>query len=357
MGLGSTLFVSLAQARRLAAEARSLVTQGRDPIAERKAARNGTAAETPPGKTFGEVADEVIADNEPRWRNAKHAAQWKMTLKEYAAPLRAKPVADVTTDDVLGVLKPIWHTKPETASRLRGRIENVLDVAAATKLRAGDNPARWKGHLSVILKTPKKLSRGHHRALPFDEVPAFLARLRVVSGLSALALEFTILTAARSAEVLGARWPEIDFAKRLWTVHAARMKGGREHRVPLSDAALAILTAAATIRQTDSPDEYVFPGAKPGRPLSSMALDMVCRRLAVNGTPHGFRSSFRDWCGECTDFPREVAEAALAHAVGDKVEQAYRRGDALEKRRKLMDAWGAFCAGQALATRETAESA
>jgi integrase len=263
-----------------------------------------------------------------------------MTLGVYAAPMRRKPVDTVSTEDVLGVLKPIWTEKPETASRLRGRIEVVLDAARAAGHRTGENPARWKGHLAQLLSKRQKLTRGHHAALPYAEVPDFVARLHEQTGLAALALEFTILTAARSGEALGAKWSEIDFDEKLWTVPAARMKGSREHRVPLSSRALAALAQTRKLQTND----YVFPGQKRGRPLSGMSMEMLLRRMKVEDvTVHGFRSSFRDWAGDKTSFPREVAEAALAHAIGDETEAAYRRSDALVKRRKLMEAWAAYC--------------
>jgi integrase len=288
--------------------------------------------------TFGEAADALIESMASSWRNEKHRRQWKMTLTVYCEPLRSKSVAEVGTEDVLKVLQPLWKTKPETASRLRGRIERVFDFARARGQRTGENPARWRGHLDAILPRRAKLTRGHHKAMPFDEVPAFMAALREREGVAPRALEFTILTAARSGEVLGARWDEVNLEACVWTVPAARMKAGREHRVPLSAPAVEILRQMEHKRL----GEYVFPGMRSGRPLSVMALEMVLRRMKVDVTVHGFRSAFRDWAGERTHFPREVAEAALAHLVGDAVERAYRRGDALEKRRKLMDAWSNF---------------
>jgi integrase len=333
MGLGGANSISLAKARELAAECRQIRTLGDDPIAARK----GASISTP---TFGAFADQFLEAKGSGWRNEKHRAQWKMTLGVYAAPMRRKPVDTISTEDVLGVLKPIWTEKPETASRLRGRIEVVLDAARAAGHRTGENPARWKGHLAQLLSKRQKLTRGHHAALPYADVPAFVARLREQSGGAALALEFTILTAARSGEALGARWPEIDLDEKLWTVPAARMKGSREHRVPLSGQALAVLAEARKMQT----DDYVFPGQKRGRPLSGMSMEMLLRRMKVEDvTVHGFRSSFRDWAGDKTSFPREVAEAALAHAIGDETEAAYRRSDALVKRRKLMEAWAAYC--------------
>ena len=333
MGLGGLVAVSLAKAREKAAAAREQVADGVDPITDRRA---GSAP-----VTFGAFADQWLTDIEHEWRNQKHRDQWRMTLTEYAKPLRELPIDAVTTDDIVAVLKPIWKEKPETASRLRGRIERVLGAAGARGLRTGDNPARWRGHLKELLPKPDKLSRGHHAALPFKEAPAFVAKLRARPAMAARALEFTILTAARSGETLGARWLEIDWEARVWTVPPERMKAKRQHRVPLTDAALAILRPLAELRESD----LVFPGQQRGRPLSGMAMEMMLRRMATPVTVHGFRSSFRDWVGEETDFAREVAEAALAHVVGDETERAYRRGDALGRRRALMDAWSAFCAG------------
>jgi integrase len=335
MGLGALRDVTLAEARQRAAVAREHVRQGRDPKAERDAARRA-AGGIP---TFGQVADELVDGIEHGFRNEKHRAQWRMTLKEYAKPLRSKPVDQIATADVLAVLQPIWQTKPETASRLRGRIERVLDAARAKGHRSGENPARWRGHLDSLLPKRPKLTRGHHAAVPFNDVPAFMAKLGGESGVAARALELTILTAARTGETIGAKPEEIDLDAKVWTIPASRMKAGREHRVPLCGRAVSILREMLKLRS----GAFVFPGAKPNKPLSQMALAMALRRLHPGVTVHGFRSAFRDWAGERTHFPREVAEAALAHVVGDATERAYRRGDALEKRRKLMDAWAAFC--------------
>ena len=285
------------------------------------------------------MADEVVAALSPGFRNQKHRAQWKSTLATYAAPLRNMPVDTVSTDDVLSVLKPIWTEKPETASRVRGRIEKVLDAAKAKGFRAGENPARWRGHLDHLLPRPSKLTRGHHAAMPYEEVPAFIASLRERDALAAVALELCILTAARSGELLGMRWDEIDLQNAVWSLPAGRMKAGRPHRVPLSTRAVAILRKLEKSKR----GEFVFAGHAPGKPLSNMAMDMVLRRMGVDVTVHGFRSSFRDWAGNETPSPREVVETALAHVIGDKAEQAYRRSDALEKRRKLMEAWASYC--------------
>ena len=245
---------------------------------------------------------------------------------------------------MLAVLQPIWQEKNETASRLRGRIERVLDAAKAKGLRTGENPARWRGHLDTLLPKRQKLQRGHHPAMPYTEVPAFVAELRTREAMAARALEFAILTAARSGEVLGAMWGEVDLKAEVWTVPAMRMKAGREHRVPLTAPAIAILRALEALRpEDDDKGAYIFPGQRKGRPLSGMAMEMLLRRQKLEITVHGFRSSFRDWAAEETGFPREIAEAALAHVVGDATERAYRRGDALEKRRELMTAWAAHC--------------
>jgi integrase len=332
MGLGSASSVPLADAREKAASARRKIARGLNPIDERK--RDGGIP------TFGEMADDVREALSAGFRNEKHKVQWKMTLETYAAPLRGKAVDTITTEDVLAVLKPIWTTKAETASRLRGRIEKVLDAAKAKGYREGENPARWRGHLDHLLPKPSKLARGHHAAMPYEEVAAFVGQLREREATAALALEFCILTAARSGEVLGARWSEIDFEKKIWMVPANRMKAGREHRVPLSARAVSILKQLAKIKAGD----FVFPGQARNKPLSNMAMEMVLRRMKVeNVTVHGFRSSFRDWAGNVSSFPREVVETALAHVIGDKAEQAYRRGDALEKRRLLMEAWAGYC--------------
>jgi integrase len=263
-----------------------------------------------------------------------------MTLCKYAAPLRPLLVDQITTDDVLSVLEPFWSEKPETARRLLARIERVLDAAEVRGLRSGGNPARWRGHLDHLLPKRPRLARGHHAAMSYAEVPAFMADLRAREGSAESALELCILTAARTGEVFGARWKEFDLDRGIWTAPKERMKSRREHRVPLSTRALEILKTMYESRSSD----FVFPGHKPGRPLSSMALVMVLRRMKVeNATVHGFRSTFRDWAAECTDFPNEVCEAALAHVVENKAEAAYRRGDLFEKRRKLMDAWAAYC--------------
>ncbi|UPT88003.1 tyrosine-type recombinase/integrase [Bradyrhizobium barranii subsp. apii] len=314
MGLGSASNVPLADARERAAHARKLIAKGLNPIDEKK---RGDGI-----PTFGEVAESVRESLSAGFRNEKHKAQWKSTLETYAASLRAKPVDTITTDDVLAALKPIWNTKTETASRVRGRIEKVLDAAKAKGFRDGENPARWRGHLDHLLPKPSKLSRGHHPAMPYEEVATFIANLRQREATAALALELCILTAARSGEVLGMHWSEIDFDKKIWTVPAGRMKAGRVHRVPLSARAVTILRQLEKLKTS----EFVLAGQARNQPLSNMAMEMVLRRMKVeNATVHGFRSSFRDWAGNVSSFPREVVETALAHVIGDKAEQACHR--------------------------------
>jgi integrase len=331
IGFGSARSVTLARARELAGQARAKLAEKINPKDSRKPTN---------GATFGECADRLIGAMRPSWRNGKHAAQWEMTLREYAAPLRRLPADKITTDDVLSVLKPLWNEKPETASRLRGRIERVLDAAKAQGLRSGENPARWRGHLDHLLAKRRRLTRGHHPAMPYADVSAFMATLRKREGIAARALEFGILTAARSGEVIGARWVEFDLDGAVWTVPATRMKAGKEHRIPLAPRALKIVKDIVGLS-----GEFVFPGGKPGRPLSAKALAKALRRMKVkNATVHGFRSAFRDWAAECTNFTNEVCEAALAHVIENKAEAAYRRGDLFEKRRKLMEAWAAYCA-------------
>lgn len=339
MGLGSVSTVPLKRARQIAAEARLAVFEGRDPIAERAETRRAQAA-----TTFGEVADDVLAIIEKEAGSAKTLVSWKRSFA-YAEPLRSKPVNQIETADILSVLSPVWQAKPETASRLRARIERVLDAAKAKGLRAGENPARLKGHLDHLLPKRSKGTVSHHKAMPYGDVPAFVERLRKAEGGAASALELLILTAARTGEIIGAAWSEFDLQAKVWTVPASRMKMKKEHRVPLCGRSLAILHTLAETKTT----EFVFPGASGKKPLSNMAMDKWLRRLEIDATVHGFRSSFRDWAGDKTDFPREVIEAALAHQVGDAVEQAYRRGDAFEKRRSLMVAWDAFCGGASTA--------
>jgi len=331
MGLGPYPAVTLAKARRVAQRHWEAVAEGRNPIAERQ-------REAEP--TFGVCVERFLASMESQWRNEKHRAQWRMTLTEYAGPLSTKKVSEVATDDVLRVLTPLWQSRPETASRLRGRIERVLDFAKARGWRTGENPALWRGHLKNILPARQRLTRGHHAAMPYSDVPAFVQQLPTKDAMSARALEFLILTACRSGEVLEATWDEFDLDAALWVIPAHRMKAGKEHRVPLSPRALAIVRALHEHRISD----FVFPGQAKDRPLSNMAFAKLMKRMKADAyTAHGFRSAFRDWAGDCTSFPRDVAEQALAHRVGDATEQAYRRADALEKRRKLMTAWADYC--------------
>ena len=330
MGLGAYPLVTLAKARAKAVECRSAVSEGRDPLDEKK-------RDAEP--TFGECADRYIASIKAQWRNAKHEYQWNQTLTTYCAAIRPKRVSLITTEDVLAVLNPIWFTKSETASRTRGRIERVLDFAKSKGWRSGENPAAWRGHLRNILPKRQKLTRGHLAAMPYESLPTFVDRLRRAQAMAARALEFTILTAGRSGEILGARWPEIDLDKRLWHVPKDRMKAGVAHTVPLSAQAVALVKRLHEARTGG----FVFPGEKKDKPLSGMAMEMLLRRMKVtDATVHGFRSSFRDWCGDKTNFSRELAEAALAHKVGDDTERAYRRSDALEKRRRLMQAWADY---------------
>jgi len=328
LGIGSAADVTLAEAREKAAAMQAAIRRGEDP----KAARAPATI-----VTFGDAADAYLAAMAPSWRNEKHVAQWRMTLGDaYCKSLRSRPVAEVAVADVLSVLSPIWGKVPETASRLRGRIEAVLDAAAVLNQRAGDNPARWKGHLQKLLPPRRKLSRGHHAAMPWDDVPAYVQSLRDRPAMSALALEFTILTAARTGETIGARWPEIDGD--IWTVPAERMKANKRHRVPLVPRCIEIL---AELRKLGG--EYIFPGAKEGQPLSNMAMLEMVKPLGI--TVHGFRSSFRDWAAEATEYPADLIEMALSHAISNEVEAAYRRGDMLDRRRPVMLAWERHCLG------------
>jgi integrase len=324
---------------------------GLDPLAEKQAATARAAAEAQNQKarmvTFRAVAETYMGANEAGWKNPKHRRQWSATLQSYVYPhMGSLPVAEIDTPHVLAALEPIWRSKPETASRVRGRIEVILDYARARKWRDGENPARWRGHLAQLLPARVKVAAvEHHAALPWREIGAFMVRLAEVDGMGALALRYAILTAARTGEVIGATWGEVDIRAGVWTIAAARMKAGREHRVPLTNATLAILADLARLRTTDDPAAPVFPGAKGARGLSNMSLLMTLRRMKrTDLTVHGFRSTFRDWAAETTGYPAEVVEMALAHAVGDKVEAAYRRGDLFQKRRRLMGEWATFCA-------------
>jgi integrase len=342
LGLGSAKAISLKEARELAAQARNLCAKGIDPLAHRREQRATSRLAAVRGMTFKQCADRLIDAHEGAWRNPKHRQQWRNTMATYAYPIIGDlPVADIDTGLVVKVLQPIWTAKPPTAGRLRGRIENVLDWATVAGYRQGDNPARWRGHLVHLLANPSKVRKvRHHAALPYREIPTFVHALRGRQGISARCLEFTILTAARTAETIRATWGEINWDVKVWTVPAARMKAGKEHRVPLSPRALEIIHDLNQRRES----EHLFPGQKVGRGLSNMAM---LKTLAVMGhgdlTTHGFRSSFRDWAAECTNFPSEVVEMALAHAVSNRVEAAYRRGDLFEKRVKLMEAWAAYC--------------
>ncbi|MAG40476.1 MAG: integrase [Erythrobacteraceae bacterium] len=340
MGLGSALDVTLAKAREKATEVRQLALEGRDPRKVRDSANEQNAAEV----SFGKFAQQYVADIESSFRNPKHRQQWRNTLETYGKPIAKVPIAEVGTDDVLRCVQPIWLEKPETASRVRGRIEKVLDAAKAKGLRTGDNQARMRGHLELFLPKRSKAAVKHHAALPYSEMPEFMAALRNREGIAAKALEFTILTVARSGEVRGMTWGEVDLEAKLWTVPGDRMKASEEHVVPLSPAALSVLQAVHEAGL--KPDDVVFPAPRGGS-LSDMTLSAVLKRMGLKVTVHGMRSSYRDWAGDTTAFPRDVVEMALAHTVGSATERAYRRGRALDKRRKLMEAWAAYCDGKA----------
>jgi integrase len=349
MSLGDAALVTLAEARERAQAARRLLAQGIDPIDHRRAESRADSADGPPTPSFTEAAEAYIAAHEAGWRSPTHRKQWRNTLASYAAPvIGARPVRDVTTDHVLAVLQPIWTTKPETASRLRGRIEMVLSYATARGWRDGPNPAVWRGHLQLMLPAPGKVRPvEHHAALDWREAPAFMAELRTRDSFGARALAFLILTASRSGEVRGARWEEIDMEAATWTIPARRMKDGRAHRVPLSPPARAILDEMAELKDGSG---LIFLGMKRGVVLSDMTLTAVLRRMGRGElTAHGFRSTFRDWAAETTAYPNHVVEGALAHAIGDKVEAAYRRGDLFEKRTALMADWAAYLARPAAA--------
>ncbi|PYG00800.1 integrase [Thioalkalivibrio sp. ALE21] len=340
MGLGAYPDVSLASARENASAYRTLARNGVDPIATRSACTK----EIP---TFESCAASFIRAHRSGWKNPKHQRQWVRTLKQYArSKIGKKRVDTITTEDILEILTPIWTTKTETAKRVQGRIENVLDYAAAHNHREEPNPARWRGHLDKLLPKPSRVKKQkHHPAMPYHEVPSFIHTLEAQEAMAASALRFLILTAVRTKEVLQAQWEEINKQDRVWTIPASRMKARKEHRVPLSSAALELLEALPVIES----NPYVFPGTRPGRPMSNMALLQAMRRqgFGVHGeqgnyVPHGFRSSFRDWSGEISNFPRDVAEMALAHVIENKVEAAYRRGDLFEKRRRMMQEWSDY---------------
>ena len=334
MGLGGFPDVSLALAREKAQAARELIATDKDPLREKQK----TVV-----KSFGEAADHLVETLKSDWTNEKHRQQWIRTVSHYCKPIRNIPVRNIDTDDVLRVLKPIWTEKEETARRLRARIERILDYASARNWRDGENPARWKGHLKDVLPKRDKLKRRNFAAMPYEKIPAFLVELEKEKGMASLALQMTIHTAARTNETLGATWSEIDLKRRLWTVPAERMKGKVEHVLPLTDSVVKILEIEKMFQNSD----YVFPGGRVGRPLSNMSMNMLIRRMGVTDvTVHGFRSSFSDWCGDNTQYPREVAEACLAHEVGSAVERAYRRSQAVEKQRRLLEAWESYVGGE-----------
>ena len=351
MGLGPTHTVSLAEARQKALDARKLLIDGINPLAARKQKQIAAALAEAKMMTFDQCAEAYILTHKAGWKNAKHCDQWTNTLNTYASPVFGHlPVAEIDTGLVVKCLTPIWESKTETASRVRGRIESVLGWATTSGYRTGENPARWKGHLENLLATISKSSRTkNHPSLPWQRIGAFMSALRAREGVSPRAVEFAILTACRSGEVRGARWAEFDTTGKLWTIPAERMKAKREHQVPLSDAALALLASMPR----DSDDDVVFAGTK-GQPLSDMSLTAVIRRMNgddkpvwadANGdcvTVHGFRSSFRMWAAETTNYPREVAEHALAHQLPDAVERAYQRGSQFAKRAALMAEWAVY---------------
>jgi integrase len=343
--------LTLAQARDVAAIYRMKVKAGIDPLAERdevaaKAAADKQARQAA-SVSFEAMAQTFLGAKKDSWRNVKHRQQWENTLATYAYPVIGDMVVgDIDTPHVLQVLELIWKEKPETASRVRGRIEAILDAAKVRGYRQGENPARWRGHLAQILPARTRLSRGHHKAAGYEDVPTIITRLAKRRAVAALALEFTILTAARTGEVVGATWGEVDLERAVWTISADRMKAAKEHRVPLSDRTVEILTSTKKLGR-----DHLFPGSR-GGPLSGMAMSMLLRRLKVDATVHGFRSSFRDWAAECTGYPHEVCEMALAHTIGNKAEAAYRRGDLFEKRRRLMADWAEFCAGTSVTSGE-----
>jgi integrase len=342
MGLGSLNTITLADARAEAGECRKMLREGLDPIEARNARRNRQRLEVATSMTFQQCAESYIEVHRSGWRNAKHGDQWNNTLATYAYPVFGNlPVSAVDVRLVMKALQPIWSTKTETATRVRGRIERILDWAAVQKYREGENPARWRGHLDKLLPKPSKVRKvKHHAALPYKDIGAFMVGLRNREAIAARGLEFLILTATRTSEALESQWGEIDLTGKVWTIPADRMKSDKEHRIPLSPPAVALIEAMKKISQSD----YVFPGARSKRPLSNMAFLQLLKRMGHGDlTAHGFRSTFRDWAAERTNTPNEVAEMALAHVVGDKVEAAYRRGDLFDKRRRLMDDWAEFC--------------
>ncbi len=343
MGLGGYPAVALAEAHERSREARDLIRKGVDPILQARLAKSALLAQREMALTFKECASAYITAHESGWRNAKHVQQWRNTLDTYAYPvLGGMQVGDIAMAHVLRVLEPIWTTKTETAKRLRGRIESILDWAKGRGYRSGDNPAAWDGCLSAQLARPDRVAKvEHHAAMPIDSIAAFMVQLRSAEGMGARALEFAILTAARSGEVRGATWSEIDEGSGTWTVPKDRMKAGKEHRVPLSEPALDILRSVRKSAGKTKPDDLIFIAPRGGS-LSDMTLIAVLRRMKLPFTTHGFRSTFRDWVAERTNYPNHQAEMALAHTIGDKVEAAYRRGDLFDKRRAMMTDWANF---------------
>jgi len=355
MGLGSTATTSLAQARQKALSALKMLKEGLDPLVERRAAERAEASKV----NFGKFADDYLQEHIGKFKNKAHRRQWEKTVQDYCASVRHVPLNELNTEKVLKLLRPMWQATPETGAKVRGRIEAIIDAAKAQGLYHGDNPARWKGHLKSVLPARQRLTRGHHSALPYDHMPSFMKALRSqTQSTAALALEFCILTLTRTNETIGAVWREFDLTKGIWTIPAKRMKAGHEHRIPLPARAIEILKVMGKVRQAGN--EHVFPGAlqrrqtikgsatTQGKGLSNMAMAAVLKRMRRDDiTVHGFRSTFRDWASEQTSFPHETCEHALAHRISDKAEAAYRRGDQFEKRRTLMDAWEAYCGGEA----------
>jgi integrase len=345
MGLGPLHTISLSGARQRAQACRQQRLDGIDPLEARRGRLAKAKLEGAQAISFRDCASQYIEAHRAGWKSVKHAGQWAATLEAYVYPkIGDLPVGAVDTGLITQILKPIWSAKPETATRVRGRIESVLDFAKTHGWRTGENPARWKGHLDNVLPARGKVAKvSHHAALPWNEVGSFMASLRAQPGVAALALRYAMLTAARTGEVVGAKWSEINFQANVWTLPAERMKAGKEHRVPLSEGALAALREVAELREGTSQDDFVFPGARAGKGLSNMAMLLLLRRMdRADLTVHGFRSTFRDWAAE-TGQPADIAEAALAHVTGGKTVVAYQRGDLLERRRKLMAAWSAFC--------------
>jgi integrase len=343
LGLGSTKTLSLADARERAHKARALLLDGIDPIEAKASKRTADKLAAAQSTTFKQCAEAFLSAHSDSWKNPKHRDQWKSTMERFVYPrIGDLAVASVDTGLIIKILEPIWNKRTETASRVRGRVERILDWAKVRELRTGDNPARWRGHLDKLLPSRRKVQKvKHHSALPFDEAPKFMGSLRKQTSVSGRALEFTILTAARTGETIGARWPEIDFKRAIWTVPGERTKHGRDHRVPLCDRAIKILKDMP--REATDKDGFIFPGAKEKKGLSNMAMLELLKDMKPGITVHGFRSTFRDWAAERTPHPNEVVEMALAHVVEDKTEAAYRRGDLFEKRRALMDDWCDYC--------------